>query len=48
MTFTSKGSLQLLELFEVRLLLCVGAEAQMNCVLYIGYLLFITHVIFHL
>ena len=42
MTFTSKGGLQLLELFEVRLSLCVGAEVRMNHVLYIGYLLLVT------
>ena len=47
-TFASKGGLQLLELFEVRLSLCVGAEARMNCVLYISYLLLVTHVIFRL
>ena len=48
MTFISKGGLQLLELFGVRLSLCVGAEARMNHALYIGYLLLVTHVIFHL
>ena len=48
MTFASKGGLQLLELFEVRRSLCAGAEARMNRVLYISYLLFVTLVIFHL
>ena len=41
MTFASKGGLQLLELFEVRLSLCAGAEARMNRVLYIGYICYL-------
>ena len=41
----SKGSSQLLELFEVQLSLCVGTEAQMNRVLYIGYTCYLLLVI---